>query len=265
MKEKILCIAGMHRSGTSLVANWFQENGLHIGNELLGSASSNPKGHFEDLDFLNFHQEVFHSYGCHKSGLIIDGAEPGFLDIQVESAKKLIERKCQSQKKWGWKEPRSTYYLLEWKKIIPELKIFAVYRNPAEVIQSLYKRLKKNKWYYTRNPVKKIYWYMDIDMRPGKWYGKFEKTYIAYNHEILKFREKYPEDILLFDIEDIKSNDLKIIELTNQKFDLKLKNKPLSIIYEERFMTSSTSNFSGFQIKNAENYYLKLKSMATQI
>ena len=54
--NKIICITGMHRSGTSLTASWLEHCGLmvHDGN-FYGPDTGNPKGHFEDKEFVDLH------------------------------------------------------------------------------------------------------------------------------------------------------------------------------------------------------------------
>ena len=47
-----IIIAGMHRSGTSLAASLLQSAGLDVGERLMEGNWSNPRGHFEDLDFV---------------------------------------------------------------------------------------------------------------------------------------------------------------------------------------------------------------------
>jgi hypothetical protein len=48
----------MHRSGTSLISQWLSHCGLHLGERLLGPGIGNAEGHFEDLDFLEFHEQI---------------------------------------------------------------------------------------------------------------------------------------------------------------------------------------------------------------
>ena len=51
-------LGGMHRSGTSLLASLFEGAGVSVGTRLLGSGTGNDVGHFEDLDFQEFHQRA---------------------------------------------------------------------------------------------------------------------------------------------------------------------------------------------------------------
>ena len=52
MNSKVAIVVGMHRSGTSVVAQWLSRSGLFIGDSLLGPNVGNEQGHFEDADFL---------------------------------------------------------------------------------------------------------------------------------------------------------------------------------------------------------------------
>src|SRR5205823_14417138 len=51
-----LVITGMHRSGTSLMASAVQQAGVDIGSELNPATRGNKRGHFEDVEFLHFHE-----------------------------------------------------------------------------------------------------------------------------------------------------------------------------------------------------------------
>ncbi len=44
-------IAGMHRSGTSLVASYLSSLGIGLGDRLLSADANNRHGYFEDADF----------------------------------------------------------------------------------------------------------------------------------------------------------------------------------------------------------------------
>lgn len=206
MKQTIFCIAGMHRSGSSLFANWLHNSGVFMGNNLYGKESTNPKGHFEDFDFLNIHKKDLSNKGYDVSGLLIDRSEFELCEEEIEAAKKIIKQR-QDYSIWGWKEPRTTLYLTSWKKLIPELKVIVLERNKDEVVSSLYKRLKKNKWYYTRNPLKKLAWWLDIDLRPKKWERIFSRTYNLYFEACEAFAKRHQKDILFIKTSDfIQSN-----------------------------------------------------------
>lgn len=63
-----LVIAGMHRSGTSLVASLVASAGVHIGDRLMGPERGNLKGHFEDFDFCELHLKALAANGLGWEG-----------------------------------------------------------------------------------------------------------------------------------------------------------------------------------------------------
>ncbi len=60
-----LCIAGMHRSGTSMVTRLLNLCGLEIGpqRDLLGPRSSNPEGFWENRRFIRINDAVLREQG----------------------------------------------------------------------------------------------------------------------------------------------------------------------------------------------------------
>ena len=51
-------VAGMHRSGTSLIALALVSAGMEMGKRLLSGDVRNPPGYFEDLDFLDLDRRM---------------------------------------------------------------------------------------------------------------------------------------------------------------------------------------------------------------
>jgi len=130
-------ITGMHRSGTSLLASMLQRSGLHLGDRLLRPGPSNRRGYFEDLDFLEFHDDVLASLG---TTFYLEVEPQG--DIAPhhrERAEKLIAARA-AQPAWGWKDPRTVFFLDLWHEIVPDARFIFVYRRPAEVVDSLRRR-----------------------------------------------------------------------------------------------------------------------------
>ena len=59
-----VCIAGMHRSGTSMVAHILHDCGLDLGprEKWKTVGHSNPDGFWEHVDFLNINDEILHRF-----------------------------------------------------------------------------------------------------------------------------------------------------------------------------------------------------------
>jgi len=140
LTRPVLIISGMHRSGTSLLASLCQTAGLHIGERLMGPAESNPVGHFEDLDFYDFHQRALAANGLGKEGFVATTEAihvPGPLQAV---AKELIATRNKLTQPWGWKDPRTVLFLDFWNSLLPNARWVFVVREPSQVIDSLFRR-----------------------------------------------------------------------------------------------------------------------------
>lgn len=149
-----VCIVGMHRSGTSMVARALNLCGLYLGepedfyrhdNPLMPTQpEDNPEGHWEHLGFLTCNLDILRTL----TGSIIDRPpfdfppgwpdDPRLLPVQ-EKAQQLIQT-MMPHGLWGWKDPRNTLTLPFWQRLLPDLKVVVCLRNPLEVAQSLMKR-----------------------------------------------------------------------------------------------------------------------------
>jgi len=140
-------ITGMGRSGTSLVTGLLQMCGLYLGNNLLLPRKDNPKGFFEDLEFLAINREMF-ALNSNGGG----GGQKPPKEIKV-LPDKLITQMKQFIDNWpknkivGWKDPRACITIRIWKKFIePEkLKVVIVRRPYSEIANSLNTRHNMNK------------------------------------------------------------------------------------------------------------------------
>src|SRR5687768_3362292 len=107
----ILSIIGMHRSGTSLAAQYLHECGIFMGHDLLGKNWSIPTCHYEDKVFIDLHIEILKAH--HVNYAVSTPIEWQIDDSIIDRAKAMIEaRKVFPQ--WGWKDPRTTLFLPFW-------------------------------------------------------------------------------------------------------------------------------------------------------
>jgi SAM-dependent methyltransferase len=134
-----LLILGMHRSGTSLAASVLESAGLDIGNRLMMGNAWNPVGHFEDMDFVDFHRAALTGLGLGEEGWLTSDLPELSSDL-IATARTLAEYRRQSDRPWGWKDPRTVLFLPLWMSLIPDARFVIVYRAPWEVVDSLYAR-----------------------------------------------------------------------------------------------------------------------------
>lgn len=139
MSSKILVIAGMHRSGTSLISQWLYQCGLNLGETLLGSGIGNTEGHFEDTDFLRFHEDTLEANNSSRCGFI-NASIPELSTYQREKLKGIIGFKSAINTEWGWKEPRTCLFLDHYREIIPDAYYLVIVRDFNATVTSLIRR-----------------------------------------------------------------------------------------------------------------------------
>jgi len=192
MQNKILIIAGMHRSGTSLITQWLYRCGLDVGENLLGSGIGNDDGHYEDLVFYDFQRKVLRNNNIHDSGFT-DEQVPPLTFREKEQLEAIISNKNKLVEQWGWKDPRTCLFLREYETLIPDANHLVVFRDWKSTVSSMISREYKVK--YAHDEIVKKGWF--IEFRKRRAYNKrirklcaeqasfFLKVWIFYNKEIL--------------------------------------------------------------------------------
>lgn len=193
-----LIITGMHRSGTSLTASILQEAGVNIGDKLAPATPTNKKGHFEDVEFVDFHKQVLASQGFYDAGWT-SYSRVLVPETYFPLAQKLIQKRS-DKPLWGWKDPRTVLFLDFWKELLPNSFFIFVYRPPWETIDSLYRRNIKE--------VDEVF-YQEPELALQTWY--------SYNHAILRFYQNYPCQSLLIPLEYLTQDPNLLIQLVNKK------------------------------------------------
>jgi hypothetical protein len=135
-----VCIAGMHRSGTSMVARILSECGVYLGepDELLPPAEDNLAGHFEHKEFVQLNDEVLATLGG-----AWDVVPPRYavwrrrrLGPLRARATALVDR-MRPHAPWGWKDPRTSLTLPFWLDVVPDLRVVVCVRDVVAVAHSL--------------------------------------------------------------------------------------------------------------------------------
>jgi hypothetical protein len=186
MASRVLMITGMHRSGTSLAAQYLGECGLYIGNDLTSSQLNQSRryygGHHEDREFTNFHKHIL------KSKFIGDFPTRSFrLPVRIGEKDRAVANTIISSREdfpqWGWKDPRSALFLDFWNELIENLYYLFLIRNPLSVVDSLLRR--DHEKHISRNPINGI------------------RVWSVYNQQILKFYSQNVSSCIIFDIDAV--------------------------------------------------------------
>src|SRR6266404_7841922 len=110
--QDIVCILGMHRSGTSLLARILNLTGVDLGpDELLAEPTAdNPKGFWEHREIVSINNAILQRHGgsWDEPPLLPPGWETSAaIDDLRHHAQQLIQDQFAEVQLWGWKDPRS--------------------------------------------------------------------------------------------------------------------------------------------------------------
>jgi glycosyltransferase involved in cell wall biosynthesis len=201
-------IAGMHRSGTSLIASLVSSIGVRLGDGLVPPDRYNPRGYFEDTQILALNREMLGAataaddgghpdWGWTETGLF---ERHGF-DSFRERAAALVEARdlAAAGSTWGWKDPRTTLALEFWDSIVPFARYVLVYRHPWEVADSM-QRLGAE--VFLRRP--------DYAWRIWRF----------YNTHLLEFHRRHKDRALLVSANATRLNPDRLFELLETRLGL---------------------------------------------
>ena len=216
--ERALIITGMHRSGTSLVASLLQRLGVDIGENLLGPGEGNPRGHFEDLDFVRFHEDWLHR--CGQRMLLQNEFRPRVSSEERDRARRLITSR-QGQGLWGFKDPRTSLFLPFWNELLPDARFLLVFRHPIDVVLSL---LRRGSDYEAL-----------VDPAAGL------RSWAVHNRSLLDFYNRHSERCFLVEIDHLTRNLSRFPAELSQKLELEIDRADTSELFVRRELRS----FSG--------------------
>jgi SAM-dependent methyltransferase len=137
----IICVTGMHRSGSSCVAGMLRLAGLHLGEEATFAQPDehNPHNYWEDLRFVRLNDRLLdHGGGAWDVPPAWPAdwtAAPSLVPLREEGAALLASATALSV--WGWKDPRTCLTAAFWQALQPDLRFVVCLREPGEVSRSL--------------------------------------------------------------------------------------------------------------------------------
>src|SRR5690242_10584087 len=136
-RPTIICVLGMHRSGTSLVTRIVNLLGVYLGPEthLLAAAADNPKGFWEHRDLVRISEEILATFdgGAFEPPAFPENWPSGpELAHLRERARAVIARDFAGADLWGWKDPRACLTGPFWQYLLSPMRYIHCLRNPAD-------------------------------------------------------------------------------------------------------------------------------------
>jgi GT2 family glycosyltransferase len=141
--QTAICIAGAHRSGTSMLTRLLHACGLFLGpkDALMPPQADNPDGFWEHLGFVALNDELLNALG--GAWDLPPKTDENFSDARMDSLRmkaRLLIEGFGSAHVWGWKDPRNSLTLPFWQNLMPDLKTLIMVRSPLEVAYSMRER-----------------------------------------------------------------------------------------------------------------------------
>lgn len=145
--QRIIVVAGMHRSGTSAITRGLQTLGVQLGERLIPAVpNDNDKGFFEDIEVNALNMELLNALDSDWDAfptILPSVFEQDGLEEYKARATQLIRSKV-GERPLGLKDPRMARLLPFWQSVFERAKVHASYviaiRNPMSVAQSLKRR-----------------------------------------------------------------------------------------------------------------------------
>jgi hypothetical protein len=240
MQKRTLIIAGMHRSGTSLISQWLTKCGMQLGEKLVGPNWGNLDGHFEDVEFLKIHEEVLADNNLPVSGLT-DAQINSFTLYEKEKLKSIIKIKHQLYDQWGWKDPRTCLFLDVYQELLPDACYLVILRDYQSVVSSLLRREFKyvDKKYMSRKYLSRLAWqkYRRARKLRAFYYDnaqEFLKVWIAYNQDILNCIKKLNKDsFVVINYAMLNKGDTQLFEYLENTWNFSLKYFSFKDVFKE--------------------------------
>ncbi len=140
-------VLGMHRSGTSLVAEMLHRGGV-FGRvqECLPSDRWNARGYWELVPLVEFNESLLRAVGASWSFPPSDNQDLFLSELAQQSSYRtqalnlLGSMQVPAHNDWFWKDPRLSLLLPFWREIWGEPRYVICVRDPIEICRSLLSR-----------------------------------------------------------------------------------------------------------------------------
>ena len=166
----VVCILGMHNSGTSCLAGSLQEAGLTLG-EVNTVSDSNARGNRESKRIYELHDAILIASG---GSWARPPATVRWTDAHRAERDAIIHSFADAPT-WGFKDPRTLLVLDFWREAIPDLRFVGTFRHPGRVAELLYRSRGGSR---------------------DHWVGVWEH----YNARLLALHEEAPFPVISFDL-----------------------------------------------------------------
>lgn len=247
--SRVLVLTGMHRSGTSLVANYLQRAGIDMGEELLPADVGNPLGYYEDVHIHDLHRELLWKAGVADAFTVTDADVPVPVDDVFRERAREVAAARRNKEQWGWKEPRTAMFLDLWATVLPDACFLFVFRQPLAVLDSLLRRA-ANETVTEQPELALVMWRL-------------------YNGEMLRFSQAHPHRCLWWETESFVADPGPLPATLRARFGFELRPVDVESVFVDdayhrkvRMRAKMLASRHRDEAKACEGLYQKLRSIA---
>lgn len=131
----MICVAGMPRSGTSLITQMLHRCGVDLGpaEQLMPASVNNTDGYWENVRFVSINERLLAANG----GTWFAPPSTIHTTEEIDDAARALIAQFDGREPWGWKDPRNALTVAFWKTLLPSVKVLVCVRHPAETASSL--------------------------------------------------------------------------------------------------------------------------------
>ncbi len=139
-----ICVVGMHRSGTSMIARCLAEIGVDFGSEFIPPQTDNPDGFWEAPFFVDLNDKLLSEHGAGWDTILFPTAKQLQCTLKTwqESIAEYVATHYDGS--WGFKDPRTTRLISFWDMALRNIGYNCRYvlciRGPKSVAESLFSR-----------------------------------------------------------------------------------------------------------------------------
>lgn len=253
-----LLVLGMHRSGTSLLANWLDRCGFDMGDEMIGPGNGNTEGHFEDLQFYNLHKKILKynrtSYRIYGDKVI------HYPEIAILEAHSLYSKKKEKDC-WGWKDPRTCLMLDLWNQVLPEYKTIIIYRDYRQVVDSLFRRKQGASKSAMGQKLQNLKYAMFNDQAANR----FLQMWIVYNRKILDHVQKLNQnDFIVLNEAMLLEYDALLFQHFYHQWNYRnIQYVPVNHVFKSDLFRHDTAdyNFDREKVKESDEIMKRMKEL----
>ena len=140
--SKIICVLGMHRSGTSCLCGLLEDLDVFLGN-VSRSNRYNKKGNQENRRIVQLNDSILTYNGSTWNSPPKETIKVS--EEHIKSIRRIYSEEYAAKPIVGFKDPRTIFTLPAWRKAMPDMLYLGTFRNPYSVALSLKKRTMKSK------------------------------------------------------------------------------------------------------------------------